>query len=123
MLSLHPMSKSGQCRRRATQEQPSAARTPRSIGARTIKIDWHAALTPSHPLASRLCCKIGVMGIGKVQTGIAKREFGRRARKTAGLGASGCPVDSLFLPRMDFAVVPPPPPFIHLFIPILLTQG
>src|ERR1039457_2446930 len=86
MLSLHPMSKSGQCRRRATQEQPSAARSPRSIGARTMKIDWHAALTPSHPLASRLCCKIGVMGIGKVQTGIAKREFGRRARKTAGLG-------------------------------------
>jgi hypothetical protein len=50
------------------------------------------------------------MGIGKVQAGIAKREFGQRARKTAGLGASGCLVDSIFLPRIwNFAFVPPPP--------------
>jgi hypothetical protein len=49
------------------------------------------------------------MGIEKVQTGIAKKEFSRRARKTDALVASGCPVDSLFLPSIvDFASVPLP---------------
>jgi hypothetical protein len=49
------------------------------------------------------------MGIEKVQTGIAKKEFSRRARKTDALVASGCPVDSLFLPGIvDFASVPLP---------------